>query len=116
MMVNCSNLVCQPQTLEKTSSGRSPESHAGSSVIVDREGPPGTEDNREEASGWAQGSAAESASFCAREGRGLKETRPPPRACPTPHLLREKKDTEQRQEFRQLILYLKNNKPPDFTY
>ena len=28
----------------------------------------------------------------------------------------ERKDTEQRQEFRQLILYLKNNKQPDFTY
>lgn len=76
----------------------------------------GIEVNREEASGWAWGSAGESASSCAREDQGLKETRPPPRACPTPHLLREKKDTEQRQEFRQLILYLKNNKQPDFTY
>lgn len=53
---------------------------------------------------------------CARQDEGLKETRPPPWACPTPHLLGERKDTEQRQEFRQLILYLKNNKQPDFTY
>lgn len=58
----------------------------------------------------------QSASSCASEDQGLKETRLPPRACPTPHLLREKKDMEQRQEFRQLILYLKNNKQPDFTY
>ena len=78
--------------------------------------PAGTEDSREEASGWARGSAAESTSSCAREDQGLKETRPPPWACPTPHLLGEKKDTEERQEFRQLILYLKNNKQPDFTY
>lgn len=47
-------------------------------MIVDREGPRGTEDNREEASGWAQGGAAESAPCCAREDQGLKETRPPP--------------------------------------
>lgn len=84
-------------------------------VIVDRGGPAGKDDSREEASGREWGSTAESASSCAREDQGLKEARPPPRACPTPHLLREKKDTEQRQEFRQLILYLKNNKQPDFT-
>lgn len=46
-------------------------------MIVDRAGPWDTEDNREEASGWAQGGAAESASCCAREDQGLKETRPP---------------------------------------
>lgn len=85
-------------------------------MTVDREGPLGSENNRKETSGWAWGSTAETASSCAREDQGLKETRLPPWACPTPHLLGEKRDTEQRQEFRQLILYLKNNKQPDFTY
>jgi hypothetical protein len=37
-------------------------------------------------------------------------------SLPSSHLLEERKDMEQRQEFRQLILYLKNNKQPDFTY
>lgn len=85
-------------------------------MAVDRESPLSTEETEKKTSVWAQGRAVESTSSCAREDKGLGETRLPLWACPVPHLLREKKDTEQRQEFRQLILYLKNNKQPDFTY
>lgn len=60
-------------------------------MIVDREGPRGTEDNREEASGWAQGGAAESAPCCAREDQGLKETRPPPGPAQLPICLGRKR-------------------------
>lgn len=35
---------------------------------------------------------------------------------PSSQLLGERKDMGQGQEFRQLILYLKNNKQPDFTH
>lgn len=51
-------------------------------MSVDRGGLAGRDDSREEASGWAWGSAAESASSCAREDRGLKETRLPLRGLP----------------------------------
>ena len=63
-------------------------------------------------------------------GRGQCRRAPPPvpgrtrpvrnkaatAGLPSSPSARERKDTEQRQEFRQLILYLKNNKQPDFTY
>lgn len=93
-----------------------PPRQAGSSAIMDREYPLGTGDNSEGAWAWAWGSAAESTSSCAGEHEDLRGAGLLPHACPVPHLLGEEKDTEQRQEFRQLILYLKNNKQPDFTY
>lgn len=69
---------CSSHRLQQNKQWWYPESQAASPVVVDREGPRGTEDNREEVSGWAQGGAAESASCCARVDQGLKETRPPP--------------------------------------
>lgn len=49
-------------------------------------------------------------------GQGPERNKAATTGLPSSHLLGERKDMEQRQEFRQLILYLKNNKQPDFTY
>lgn len=82
--------------------------------IGDRGGPWDIENSRKEASGWHR--AAEPALPPAPGRTGPRKKQGCHHGSAQLPSAGERKDMEQRQEFRQLILYLKNNKQPDFTY
>ena len=101
------------QILENKQCG-APESWAEFVEIVDR-GVHGTLRTTETKLLTGTGQRSKLFLLC-QAGQGPERNQAATTGLPSSHLLGERKDMEQRHEFRQLILYLKNNKQPDFTY